>query len=249
MKISTQNLMALPDIAQLNKTCKALSVLDAIICPDWQYRYYSYDNAWDKENQEECFHMRNGEGDEYKILFAPSGAVINGIAHESTMSRWVRVEVQPKSFSEKLNSFLGKKETILKQDIWKGVMDAVPDIFHSFVFGEPIKSLGTTFCIWRKTEDTKWSIGNIVFPNDEYKDGSEHLLYILDGNPSTYRDWAKGYYDEKFEDTDLKIDDIKHVYDFKPITPNIVAHLNNDGLDLDALKKDLDIIEYEYIGL
>jgi hypothetical protein len=38
--------------------CKAISVLDAIICQEWQYRYYSFNSEWD--TNEQCLQMRNG---------------------------------------------------------------------------------------------------------------------------------------------------------------------------------------------
>ena len=41
--ISTKNYDSLPDIKSLKSTCKAISVLDAILSQDWEYRYYPYD--------------------------------------------------------------------------------------------------------------------------------------------------------------------------------------------------------------
>jgi hypothetical protein len=248
-KISTQHLAGLPDIQTLQRLCQSLATLEAVICREWQYRYYSYDRAWNLAKNEACFHMRNGSGDEFKILFSPHGAVINGLDHESVMNRWVEKEIPPTSLAEKLGNIFGKKKTVSEPQIWPGVVDTVPDEFKDFVFGQPIKSIGTTFCIWRTNQDTKWSIGNIQFPKDKYGDGSEDMLYILDGNPVTYQKWATEYYEEQFEKRPLRLDLVKHVYGFLPLTREVILGLNPDLEDFDELKNDLAEIGYEHDGL
>jgi hypothetical protein len=248
-KISTRHLTELSDIGTLQRLCKSLATLDAIICREWEYRYYSYNNAWDTDRQEEYFSMRDGSGDEFQILFSPHGSIINGFAHESDMSNWVDKEIQPITFKEKLNKLFGQKKTVTEQQIWKGVVDTIPEEFREFIFGEPIKSKGTTFCIWRKTNNDSWKIGDIQFPKDKYSDGSEGLLYILDNNPVTYIKWATEYYEEQFEERKLKLDLVKHIYDFKALTKDIVFELNPSIDDFEQLKVDLDEIGYEYKGL
>lgn len=248
-KISTRHLTELPDIGTLQRLCKSLATLDAVICREWEYRYYSYNNAWDKDKQEEYFSMRNGSGDEFQILFSRHGSIINGLAHESEMSNWIEKEIQPVTFKEKLSKLFGQKKTITEQQIWKGVVETVPDEFKEFIFGEPVKSKGTTFCIWRKTKDNSWSIGNIQFPKDKYGDGSEDLLYIFDNNPATYKKWATEYYEEQFDEHKLKLDLVKHIYDFNPMTKDIALGLNPNIDDFDKLKADLNEIGYEYDGL
>ena len=248
MEISTQNLFGLPDIATLQKLCKSLATLDAVICRDWQYRYYSYNNAWDKEKSEEYFRMRDGSGDEFQILFSPHGAIINGHAHESEMNKWIDKEIQPVSLKEKISRFFGQKKAIIEQLIWKGVVDTIPDEFKDFMFGEPIKSVGTTFCIRRKTTDATWKVGKIEFPNDRYKDGSAELLSILDNNPATYKKWATDYYEEQFETFKLKLDLVKHIYDFKPLTKEVALGLNPTIDDFEKLKIELNEVGYKYNG-
>ncbi len=240
---STTNLSDLPDIDNLKMLCKSISTLDAIICPDWQYRYYSYQNNWDTALGEECMSMRNGSGDEFSILFSQSGAIINGLGHESEMSRWSEVAVKSKNIFQNI---FGKKQTEFKQDIWPGVVDKVPIEFQHFIFGEPIKSKGTTFCIWRKYTDHKWNIGDIAFPNDDYKDGSEHLLFILDNNPQTYHTWAIDYYDDNFEGNPnkLDLDLVKYIYENRNLTKDIAFKINSNVEDFEKLKSDVNEIGY-----
>ncbi|MBX7163867.1 MAG: hypothetical protein K1X49_09230 [Saprospiraceae bacterium] len=248
-KISTKNISKIPDIEGLKKLCKALATLDTIICREWELRYYSYDKNWDTTKGEEYFSMRDGSGDEFQILFCKEGSVINGQAHESEMCNWTEVEIKPKTLKEKITNVFGKKESELVQTIWKGVVDDLPTEFHEFIFGEPVKSKGTTFCIWRKHNDIKWNIGNIEFPKDKYGDGSEDLIYILDNDPKTYRKWAMEYFDETFEEHKLDLELVQHIYDNKPLTKEIILKINPHLDDFQELKKELDEIGYRYEDL
>ena len=229
--ITAKNLIQFPDIPILQQRCKSISALEAIICPEWEYRYYSYNNAWSE--QEEFCEMRNGHGDQVLILFSPNGVVVNGFAHESKMNGWKSVVTET-----------GDSE--LQQTIWKGVVDDLPNAFHEFIFGEPVRSIGTTFCFWRKPNDTSWTCGDIEFPDHPYKDGSVDLLQLLDGNPETYRDWAEMYYEEEFEERDLDLELVKHVYDGKLLTKELVLRINPDLDDLDQLWKDLNEVGYPF---
>ncbi len=248
-KISTKNISKIPDIESLKRLCKALSTLDAIICREWEFRYYSYDKNWDKTKGEEYFEMRNGSGDEFQILFCKDGSVINGQAHESEMCNWTEVDIQPKSLKEKILNALGKKKTEMVQTIWKGVVDDLPTEFHEFIFGEPVKSKGTTFCIWRLKNDSQWNIGNIEFSKDEYGDGSEDLIFILDNDPKTYRKHALEYFDETFEEHKLQLELVQHIYDNKPLTKEIILKINPKLDDFQELKIELDEIGYKYENL
>ncbi len=243
--ISTWNLSKLPAIDELKKLCKSISTLDAIICPEWEYRSYSYQNDWDKELGEEYMEMRNGSGDHFSALFTKDGSIINGQAHESEMCNWQNVEIKPKSLTQKLFS---KKETELKQTIWKGVIEKVPNEFQHFILGEPIKSKGTTFCVWRKYTDNRWQVGDINYPTDDFKDGSQDLLFILDNNPKTYQKFAVNYYEDEFEFdiSKLNINLVKHVYNHSILTKEIALKLNPNIEDFEKLKADLDEIGYPY---
>ncbi|MGD1958111.1 MAG: hypothetical protein ACFB2Y_04625 [Fulvivirga sp.] len=105
--LSTENLDEIPKPSNLQKVCKSISALEAIISPEWEYRYYSYQKNW-SEDEEFC-EMRNGQGDQMLILFTENGICINGFAHESQMNGWKQIQIEEKkSFKEKL--FGAKKE-------------------------------------------------------------------------------------------------------------------------------------------
>jgi len=211
--VSTRNLESLPGIDALKKLCKAIAALEAIISPEWEYRYYSYDSQW--AIGEECATMRDGEGDEYLILFNQAGAIINGLAHEA------------------------EQQQVSKENI--------PVEFHDFIFGEPVKSVGTTFCIWKKYDENQWhSAHNQSAQGNSYGDGSEDLLFILDENPKTYQKWAEEYYEGQLVEK-LPLHTIKQMYDGAPLTREMVLALNPALDDWPKLMADLDEIAYPYV--
>lgn len=79
-------LKSLPDIEDLRKLTQSLAMLDAIMSPEWEYRYYSFNSKWGEG--EMMASMRNGSGDEYFILFDSHGAILKGFDRESAMSPW-----------------------------------------------------------------------------------------------------------------------------------------------------------------
>lgn len=72
--------MKLPSPVELERICKGLATLDAILCEDWGSRYYSFDVAWGGDHR--MASMRNGCGDEWFILFAPGGVFVKAFWHE-----------------------------------------------------------------------------------------------------------------------------------------------------------------------
>lgn len=212
--ISTRHLSALPGIDELKLCCQSVAMLDAIVMDDWEYRYYSFDAHWG--DNEMLASMRDGSGDSYFILFNSAGAVIKGFAHESTMAGYAADSGQ----------------------VWPGVLDQVPEEFVQALNDPAFVREETSFCIWRKYDDSKWQIGKIEFPDEEDPDGSADLLFMLDGNPKTYQQWASEYYERP-----IPLDKVTEVYKHKPLTQQLVSSLNSDRL-LDDLKSDLDEIGY-----
>ena len=160
--------------------------------------------------------MRNGSGDDYFILFDSHGAIMKGFDHESVMSPW----------------------TTEDEKLWPGVLDEVPDEFRNFL-SEPAFSIQeSTFCIWRRFIDSSWQVGRIDYPDEDDPDGSEYMLSILDGRPSTYKEFAESYYEKS-----LDLDAIEQIYRHVPLTNEIVARLNDD-ITLESLTPDIEEISY-----
>jgi hypothetical protein len=92
MGISTRNLEALPNLVQLKRLLQSLAMLDAILMPEWQYRYYSFNAHWG--HGEMMGAMRNGQGNELFALFNMHGAFLKGFVHESGAAFYRDLPVQ-----------------------------------------------------------------------------------------------------------------------------------------------------------
>ncbi|WP_236703363.1 hypothetical protein [Paenibacillus xylanivorans] len=66
----------LPDIEESRRILQSAAILDAILMPEWEYRYYSYNSHWGED--EHMASMRGGQGDHYFALFQPNGLIIKG---------------------------------------------------------------------------------------------------------------------------------------------------------------------------
>jgi hypothetical protein len=212
--ISTRDLTALPAIEPLRRLCQSLAVLDAVLEPGWEYRYYSFNSRW--APGEQMASMRNGQGDDYFILFEERGTALKGFAHEAPMAGPSPGGRHP----------------------WPGVLDRVPEDFQRFL-DEPAFDLAyTTFCVWRRRRDHTWKVGPIDFPPGDDPDGSAGLLSILDGDPRSYQRWARHYYERK-----VPLRGVRAVYGHAPLTEALVRGLNPDRSPADLAE---DVAEIGY---
>jgi hypothetical protein len=208
-------LSTLPDVNALQRRAQSLAVLDAILSPDWQYRYYSFNSKWD--TNEMMASRKNGSGDELYILFTTVGAIIKGFDHESFMSPWARDD----------------------QSLWPRLFDEVPAVFEQFLKEPAFDMPDTTFCIWRQHADVSWNIGKIEYPDDdEESDGSEEQLSLFSGDPKLYTQFAQDYFEK-----DLPLEMVTGIYNHEPITEDVVKKLNPET-SLEALKSELLEIGY-----
>jgi hypothetical protein len=74
--------VALPAPADLERICKGIAMLDAMISSDWDSRYYSFDASWNKRAKHRMASMRNGSGDDWFIVFTPAGVFVKSFWHE-----------------------------------------------------------------------------------------------------------------------------------------------------------------------
>ena len=223
--ISTRNLAGLPGIEELRRLCQSLAMLDAVICPEWEFRSYSFNCKWGENMMMASW--RNGSGDEYYLLFCEQGAIMKGFDHESYMSPYQH----------------GNK-------IWDGVLSEVPAEFGYFLKEPAFEREATTFCVWRLKKDSEWHTGKVIFPDEDLlrmrghaqydPDGSQEMMALFDCDPKSYKKFADDMY-ETPNGHDLKT--ISAIYAQEPLTEEMVAVLN-PGLTLKDLKKDLAGIGY-----
>ena len=177
MPISTSDLAGLPDLHGFRRLTKSLAALDAVLSPEWEDRYYSFNAAWDKDKREMWASMRNGSGDQWVAILCPVGAALLGLAHEA------------QTFEA------GQPKPWLFADL--------PPAFHANLMNEAAAdAANSTFCIWRARADTEWHCGLAHGP--QVDDGSAALLSILDGDPSRYVRFADEYYEAELELADVR---------------------------------------------
>ena len=165
--ISTRNLTALPDILTLRRLLQSLATLDAILSPDWESRYYSFNSKWAPGQQ--MGSMRDGSGDDWFALFKPEGAGIVGLAHEAPMFH--------------------------PDEPWPGIFAGLPAELAELSSEAAFDPRNSTFCIWRRSGDAQWRRGMVEFPPGDDPDGSAGLLAILDGDPRSYQQFTVEYYE------------------------------------------------------
>ena len=165
--ISTRDLSGMPDIRSFRRLTRSLAMLDAIMEPEWESRYYSFDSHWGPG--ELMASMRNGQGDDWFALIAQSGVVIIGLDHEAPMYR--------------------------HGDPWPGLFDALPPELAYAVDEPAFEARNSTFCIWHRANGLGWERGPVRYSAGEDPDGSAELLRILDGRPESYREFAAEYFE------------------------------------------------------
>ena len=197
--ISTRDLSRLPGPEALRRAMQSMAMLDAILWPDWQGRYYSFNSQWSAGEQ--MGSMRDGCGDDLHAHFGPAGCWIKGFAHEALMSPFR--ETPPK--------------------VWPGVYDTVPAEFAGCLKQAAFDIEAVTFCIWHRYGDTKWQVGTISYQNGSPDpDGSVALLSRFNGLPTTYREWAEDYYE-----CDVDIEAVSSVFRHERLTSKLVRRLKS----------------------
>ncbi len=209
----------MPGIEDLRRLMQSMALLDAILCPDWSSRYYSFNQNW--ASGEQLGSMRDGCGNELFAHFGRGGCWIKGFVHDCEMA---------------LPGQRGR-ETV------GAILAGVPVAFAGCM-EEPAFSVGdVTFCIWREPADAVWRRSPVEFPSrDSDPDGSEQLLSAYDGLPETYAAWASDSYGEE-----LDAEAVAAVYRHEPLTPALVKRLNPE-LGLRDLAEDLSEIGYPLAG-
>lgn len=193
-----------PEAAVLKAVSQSLAVLDMIVEPKWESRYYSYAvRAWD--GAAELASMRNGSGDEYSIVFLPDGAVyVRGFAHESPMSPAVNDE-----------------------ELYPGLIDGLPERFLRWVTEPAFMFDGVsdiTSCLWTVTgEAGSWEQGTVpaIGAHDDESGGKELFALLTRPAPSQYVAFAGDYYE-----VDLDEAAVADIYAHQPLDIGLATRIN-----------------------
>jgi len=121
-----ENINKLPDTSEIKRISQSLAMLDAIIMPEWEFRYFSFDCHWD--GMEMMASMKNGSGDEYFLLFNKNGMIGKVFANNIQLSE-----------NEK-----------------NGLLTKIPSIFESFKQEEAFSLDNISFCFWCDNSQNSW---------------------------------------------------------------------------------------------
>ncbi|WP_435975162.1 hypothetical protein [Streptomyces sp. Qhu_M48] len=197
---------ALPGIEELRDHSRGLAMVEAVLSPEWESRYYSFDAHWSETEQ--LASMKDGQGGEYTIVLSPAGAFARVFDHESPLSPF---------------------GPVADGQTWPGVLDGVPEAFREYLtepaFTDEDGVHVTTACLWREPADTAWQTGPVEFTGLEDRedpDGSGRFLHLLtDRSPEAYAEWAADYYERPVD-----LEAVRHVLALRPLTTEVVTALN-----------------------
>lgn len=200
---------------------QAMAMLDAVLSPEWEFRYYSYDTQW--APSEELASMKDGSGNDYVVVFSESGIYAQATYHESPINAY---RVSPPA-------------------PWPGLFDSLPQAFRPFAqevaFLDHNGVQRATVCLWRERTDSEWKCGNVQVPDQDEgdADGAEWLFgLLLEGRAEAYLEFAEEYYEVA-----PALEVVQHVYDLKPLTQDIVSALN-PAVRLEDLAEEIAQIGY-----
>jgi hypothetical protein len=188
----------LPDIPDLLTRTKALAAVDLILCPEWEYRYYSFNAAWTPG--EMMASMRNGCGDEWWLVFHSDGwGALKGLAHESPA--WAEG-------GEALSHALA---TVL------------PGTLSAFSTEPAFRWDETGFAYFCLPTDGRWTRANDLTSFSDRDAGEDDLLRHLVSPAEKYCEFARDYYE-----TDVPVEIVRQVFSLIPISQELVSALNPD---------------------
>ncbi|TDR27846.1 hypothetical protein [Hydromonas duriensis] len=157
--------ISIPNPNELLKLSQSLALLDAIICPEWEYRYFSFNSKW--SSSEKMASMRDGEGSDYFILWGPSYCAIKA------------------KYSDSSNEYVAKFEPSINVQM--------PDeLIVLFVNELAFSMQDASFIYWYDFTKHFW-IKALVEKQGE--DGSIKLLQWFINSAYTYKEWADDYYE------------------------------------------------------
>lgn len=168
-------LAKLPAIDGFRRVAQSLAALDAVLSPNWEYRYYSYDASWSEGEQ--LASMRDGSGDGWFARITRGGIVVHGLAHES--ADFVPGAPKPWVFGQ-----------------------LPPELGATFLAEPAFDTANSTFCLWRSSDAKQWSRGPV--PATAHDDGAHEQLELLWAGAVGYHAWAEEYYEVSLDLADVE---------------------------------------------
>ena len=217
-QITLGTLALLPNVGRFRELSQSLAVLDAILMPEWQYRYFSFNSHWDEG--EMMASARDGCGNDLHAIFLDAGVIVKGYDRDSVLAAYVVSEGKP----------------------FPGVLESVPKEFSGFLSEPAFQVEQATFCIWRFEAESTWRSGALdSFPTEALAEELPFLNPFVN-DPSVYCDWACDYYEQE-----VPLAAVRSVCDQVPLSRDLI-HAINPEADLEQLREDIKEIGYANAG-
>ena len=98
-------------IENIKNTLKSIAILDAIISPEWESRYFSYNSKW--SDSEEMASMRDGSGNEWFLWLHDNVMAWKFLDHELGIEK--NIESIISQFPAQFDSFINEKAFSIKE--------------------------------------------------------------------------------------------------------------------------------------
>lgn len=166
-ELTLRDLHQLPSLRRFVELCRANAVLDAILSPDWEYRYFSFNCAW--ATGEEMASLRDGSGSEHFGLITDAGAFLKVYDLGSPLN------------TPRLPNTVDWRT--------RGVPAELRMALEEPAFATERVSVG----LWSLTGSGEWRSGKP--PNATLLDVPLQFVHLLVDDPAVYANWASEYYE------------------------------------------------------
>ncbi|WP_119674710.1 hypothetical protein [Deinococcus sp. RM] len=158
---------SLPSVLECLRRSQSLALMDALLSPEWEYRYYSFNSGWSESEQ--MASMRDGSGDHYFMLFTGGGAVAKCFAHEIGAPQRVPVSLTD-------------------------LQHVIPERYQSFLREPAFLMDELSLLIWFDVEQQLWLQ---LSPEESITDPpADSLMKMLSApQPGAYVAWAREYFE------------------------------------------------------
>ncbi len=167
LSVTLRSLDTLPVPARFRELCIANAALDAILMPDWEFRYFSFNSQWD--SGEQMASLRDGSGSHHFVLFRESGVFVKGFDVDSPLN------------TPYTNATVDWRTSMVPDDLRVALNEPAFDMED------------LSFCFWATSANGFWVAGKP--PKDELLDIPLGHVHLLLDDPAVFAAWASEYYE------------------------------------------------------
>jgi len=178
---------------ELERLLKTMAILDIVMISKEKSRLRVV--KFSKKEDASIYTIENGAGDNLLVIFTEKGVLLKGFDHENDLNQFAADEWDHSFFEHVFAGLPNEFEMILDED----------DRDY------------TTFCMWCLDATDTWMQNEI----DNNDGGKDFLLSYICKTPDEWGEWAKYYYEAKFEQ-----EVVKKIYKGETLTEEDAVKLN-----------------------